>query len=94
MSQPYASVDFTVLTRTFDFEKIVRCDEAKDQIKYDFSPYESITSCIFLIVVNVWTGTPSNPSETLENVGIVVLVEPILADTDDAVVVVVVEGRR
>jgi hypothetical protein len=36
-----------------------------------------------LIVVNIRSGTPSNPSEALENVG-------ILADTDDAVVVVVV----
>jgi hypothetical protein len=52
-STAYASAYFTALTRTFDFEKVVRCDEAKDQIKYDFSPYESITSCIFLIVVNV-----------------------------------------
>ena len=66
----------------------------------NFSSYESIASCIFLIVVNVQTGTSSNPSETLENVGIVVLVGPILADTDDAVeevmvvVVVVVGGRR
>ena len=31
------------------------------------------------------TGTPSNPSEALENVGIVVLVGFILVDTDDAV---------
>jgi hypothetical protein len=53
---------------------------------------ESIAFYILLIVVNVRTGTPSNPSEALENVGVVV--EPILADTDDAVVVVVVEGRR
>ena len=44
--------------------------------------------------MNVQTGTPSNPAEALENVGI--LVGPILADTDDAVVVVVVvvEGWR
>jgi hypothetical protein len=42
-----------------------------------------------LIVVNVRTGTPSNPSEALENIGIVV--GPILADADDAVVV---EGQR
>jgi len=43
--------------------------------------------------MNIRTGTPSNPSEALENVGVVV--GPILADTDDAVVVVavVVEGR-
>jgi hypothetical protein len=45
-----------------------------------------------LIVVNVQTGTPSNPSEALENVGIAVLVGPILADTDDAVEEVVVGG--
>ena len=61
-----------------------------------FFPYESIAPCIFLIVVNVRTRTPSNPSEALENVGIVV--GPILTDADDAVVVVVVvvvvEGRR
>jgi len=51
--------------------------------------------------VNVQTGTPSNPCEALENVGIVVLVGPILADTDNAaeevvvvVAVVVVGGRR
>ena len=57
---------------------------------------ELIASCIFLIVVNVRTGTPPNPSKTLESVGIVVLVGPILADTDDAMVVVlvVVEGGR
>jgi hypothetical protein len=56
-----------------------------------------IASCIFLIVLNIQTGTPSNPSEALENVGIIVLVGPILADTDDAVeemVVVIVGGRR
>jgi hypothetical protein len=41
--------------------------------------------------VNVRTGTPSNPSEALENIDIVVLVGPILADGDD--VVAVVEGR-
>ena len=35
-----------------------------------------------MIVVNVRTGTPSNPSEALENVGVVV--GPILADADDA----------
>src|ERR1700730_1170626 len=61
------------------------------------SSYESIASCIPLIVLNIQTGTPSNPSEALENVGIVVLVGPILADTDDAVeevVMVVVGGRR
>ena len=68
------------------------------------SSYESIASCIPLIVLNVQAGTPSNPSEALENVGIVVLVGPILADTDDAVeeeeeeeeeeAVVVVGGRR
>ena len=48
-----------------------------------------------MIVLNIQTGTPSNPSEALENVGIVVLVGPILADTDVAVkemVVVVVGG--
>ena len=52
--------------------------------------------------MNVQTGTPSNPCEALENVGIVVLVGPILADTDNAaeeeevvvVAVVVVGGRR
>jgi hypothetical protein len=32
MSYPYASVYVTALTRTFDIEKIVRCDEAKDHI--------------------------------------------------------------
>jgi hypothetical protein len=61
----------------------------------NFFPYESIAPCIFIIVVNIRTGTPSNPSEALENVGIVV--GPILANADDAVVVVVVvvvEGRR
>ena len=60
----------------------------------NFSPYELIVSCISLIVVNVQTRTPSNPSEALENVGIVLLVGPMLADTDDAVeeVVVVVGG--
>jgi hypothetical protein len=47
-----------------------------------FFPYESIALCIFLIVVNVRTGTPSNPSEALESVG--VLVGPTLADNDDA----------
>jgi len=47
-----------------------------------FNPSESIAPCILLIVVNVRTGTPSNPSEAL---GIVV--GPILADADDAVVV-------
>ena len=65
----------------------------------NFSSYELIASCIPSIVLNIQTGTPSNPSEALENVGIVVLVEPILADTDDAVeeevvVVMVVGGRR
>jgi hypothetical protein len=50
-----------------------------------FNPSESIAPCILLIVVNVRTGTPSNPSEALENIGIVV--GPILADADDAVVV-------
>ena len=35
--------------------------------------------------MNVQTRTSSNPSEALENVGIVVLAGPILADTDDAV---------
>jgi hypothetical protein len=50
---------------------------------------KTIAPCILLIVVNVRTGTPSNPSEALENIGIVV--GPILADADDAVVV---EGRR
>jgi hypothetical protein len=54
-------------------------------------PYELIASCIFLIVMNIQTGIPSNPSEVLENVG----VGPILADTDDAVEEeVVVGGRR
>jgi len=42
--------------------------------------------------MNVRTGTPSNPSEALENVGIVVLVGPILPDTDDAVEEEVVVG--
>ena len=60
-------------------------------LAFDFS-YESIALCIFLFVMNVRTGTPSNPSEALENVG--VLVVPILADTNEAMVVVVVEGRR
>ena len=65
----------------------------------NFSLYELIASCIFLIVLNIQTGTPSNPSEALENVGLVVLVGPILADTDDVVdeeemVVVVVGGWR
>ena len=63
----------------------------------NFSSYELIASCILLIVLNIQTGTPSNPSEALENVGIVVLGGPILADTDDAVEeeeVVVVGGRR
>jgi hypothetical protein len=32
MSHPYASAYFTALTPTFDFEKVVRCDQAKDQI--------------------------------------------------------------
>jgi hypothetical protein len=88
MSHPYASVDFTALTRTFDLEKVVHCDEAKDQIWTcfaSFNPSESIAPCILLIVVNVRTGTPSNPSKALENIGIVV--GPILADADDAVVV-------
>jgi hypothetical protein len=57
-------------------------------LAFNFFLYESIAPCIFLIVVNVQTGTPSNPSEALENVGVVV--GPMLADTDDAVVVVVV----
>ena len=51
----------------------------------NFSSYELIASCIPLIVLNIQTGTPSNPSEALENVGIVVLLGPMLADTDDAV---------
>ena len=54
----------------------------------NFSSYELIASCIFLIVVNVQTGTPSNPSEALEKVVVVVVVVVeglILADTDDAV---------
>jgi hypothetical protein len=42
--------------------------------------------------VNVQTRTSSNPSEALENVGIVVLAGPVLADTDDAVEEVVVVG--
>src|SRR5436305_12701913 len=58
----------------------------------DFSPYEPIIFCISLIVVNVQTRTSSNPSEALENVGIVVLAGPILADTDDAVEEEVVVG--
>ena len=52
--------------------------------------------------MNVQTGTPSNPSETLENVDDAVKEEvvvggPILADTDNAVeeeVLVVVGGWR
>src|SRR5271170_6477554 len=63
----------------------------------NFSLYELIASCIPVIVLNVQTGTSSNPSEALENAGIVVLVGPRLADTDDAVeevMVVVVGGWR
>ena len=60
----------------------------------NFSSYELIASCISLIVLNIQTGTPSNPSEALENVGIVVLVGPILADTDDAVEEVVGGGSE
>ena len=58
----------------------------------DFFPYESRAFCTTLIVVNGRTGTPLNPSEALENLG--VLVGPILADTDDAVVVVGGGGGR
>ena len=57
---------------------------------FGFFSYELIAPCILLIVVNVQTGTPSNPSEALENADIV--------NTDDAVeveeVVMVVGGWR
>jgi hypothetical protein len=56
------------------------------------SLYELIVSCISLIVVNVQTRMLSNPSKALENVGIVLL-GPMLADTDDAVEEEVVVGE-
>jgi hypothetical protein len=72
---------------------VIQTIRTRRNIKYGlallaFNFSESIAPCILLIVVNIRTGTPSNPSEALENVGIVV--GPVLADADDAVVVVVV----